>query len=137
MRLRRILCCKKANDGFSFLSLGLVQVQNGTSKPVSLPCIFVPIYSILLSFYNVFYEYMYGDSDSYQAMYGDSVSNQAMYGDSVSNQAMYGDNVSDHIWRNFLEYVHIWGECLIDLSTFECGASYQVTCGDSVPYQTI
>ena len=57
MRLRRILCCKKDNDGFSFPSLGLVQAQNGTSKPVSLPCIFLPIYSFLFSFCNVFYEY--------------------------------------------------------------------------------
>lgn len=57
MRLRRILCCKKANDGFSFPPLGLVQAQNGTFNPVSLPSIFLPIYSFLFSLFNVFYEY--------------------------------------------------------------------------------
>jgi len=54
MRLRGILCCQKANDGFSFLSLGLAKAQNGTSKPVSLPCIFVFIYRILLLFFKRF-----------------------------------------------------------------------------------
>jgi hypothetical protein len=52
-----LLYCLKANDGFSFLPLGRMQVQKGISKSVSLPCNFVLISCILLLLCNVFYQY--------------------------------------------------------------------------------